>query len=318
MAGVGVDMGLELVHREGMKCEQKYNRWNPVPKELEREVIAYYLAGNSACKCDEKFGVSTGKVLQRNGIKPRSKKAYDARNKDKEAAIIALYQSGKSVANVMKEIGCGEKAVDNCLARNGIKKRTGKEYKPKSLGKEQEIIAMYISGVSSKDTGVVFGVCETTVLYVLKVNGVSVRRAGAYKKLNPLSKDKSRMRSKLNAYRNARKKVDPLYKLTQSLRARMASFFRRGKLGKSGIVRKQKTTIEMLGADFDTVFNHINSQMKSGMTWENYGQRGWHIDHRTPLCSAKNQEELMGLMHYTNLQPLWALDNQKKGGKNAS
>ena len=71
----------------------------------------------------------------------------------------------------------------------------------------------------------------------------------------------------------------------------------------------------MLGADFDTVFKHIESQFIDGMTWEKYGQKGFHIDHKIPLCSAQNEEELLRLLHYSNLQPLWATDNHKKGGK---
>ena len=49
------------------------------------------------------------------------------------------------------------------------------------------------------------------------------------------------------------------------------------------------------------------------MSWENHGE--WHIDHKKPLASAKTEEELKKLCHYTNLQPLWALDNIRKGAK---
>ena len=49
------------------------------------------------------------------------------------------------------------------------------------------------------------------------------------------------------------------------------------------------------------------------MTWENYGQ--WHLDHVKPLYLSENEEDLIKLNHYTNLQPLWAEDNLKKNRK---
>jgi hypothetical protein len=49
------------------------------------------------------------------------------------------------------------------------------------------------------------------------------------------------------------------------------------------------------------------------MNWDNHGE--WHIDHKIPLSTAKNEEELYKLNHYTNLQPLWSTDNLKKSNK---
>jgi len=52
------------------------------------------------------------------------------------------------------------------------------------------------------------------------------------------------------------------------------------------------------------------------MTWSNYG-KGWHIDHIKPCASfdLSNPEQQKICFHYTNLQPLWAIDNIKKGAK---
>ena len=49
------------------------------------------------------------------------------------------------------------------------------------------------------------------------------------------------------------------------------------------------------------------------MSWDNYGK--WHIDHIIPLSSAKTEQDILKLCHYTNLQPLWAKGNIIKSNK---
>jgi len=80
---------------------------------------------------------------------------------------------------------------------------------------------------------------------------------------------------------------------------------------RNGGYTKKSTANEILGADYAKVSAHLESQFKDGMSWENRSE--WHIDHIIPLASAKNEDELIKLFHYTNLQPLWAIDNLKKG-----
>lgn len=64
---------------------------------------------------------------------------------------------------------------------------------------------------------------------------------------------------------------------------------------------------------------YIQSKFQDEMSWNNHGLKGWHIDHIKPLSSfnLKNETELKQAWHYTNLQPLWALDNIRKGAKYA-
>ena len=50
------------------------------------------------------------------------------------------------------------------------------------------------------------------------------------------------------------------------------------------------------------------------MSWELMGKE-IHIDHIIPCDSAKEEEQLIQLFHYTNLQPLWAKDNITKSNK---
>lgn len=71
----------------------------------------------------------------------------------------------------------------------------------------------------------------------------------------------------------------------------------------------------IVGIELNDLKNHIEKQFTEGMNWDNYGVYGWHIDHIIPLCTAKDENELLKLFHYTNLQPLWAEDNLKKNGR---
>ena len=79
-----------------------------------------------------------------------------------------------------------------------------------------------------------------------------------------------------------------------------------------GYTKKSKST-EILGCDWVAFKQHIESQFTTDMGWEN--RNLWHIDHKIPLASAKTEEELLALNHYTNLRPLWAVDNLKKGAR---
>ena len=79
------------------------------------------------------------------------------------------------------------------------------------------------------------------------------------------------------------------------------------------IQRKQKKTSEIIGCTSDELIKYLESKFKKGMSWENYGE--WHIDHIIPQSSAKTDEEVYRLNHYTNLQPLWAEENLKKSDK---
>lgn len=76
---------------------------------------------------------------------------------------------------------------------------------------------------------------------------------------------------------------------------------------------KKSLTHEILGCSYSEFKTHIESQFIDGMSWDNRSE--WHIDHKIPVSSAKTEEELIALNHYSNLQPLWALDNMKKGAK---
>jgi len=79
--------------------------------------------------------------------------------------------------------------------------------------------------------------------------------------------------------------------------------------------KKNDYTKNILGLDMEQFFLYLESKFEEGMTWDNYGNNGWHIDHIIPLSCGDTEEEIYLLSHYTNLQPLWAEENLRKNAK---
>lgn len=77
--------------------------------------------------------------------------------------------------------------------------------------------------------------------------------------------------------------------------------------------KKNSKTFDILGCEYETFKAYFESLFKPGMTWENHG--AWHIDHIYPVSKARDEQHLLQLNHYTNLQPLWADENWDKGNK---
>ena len=91
---------------------------------------------------------------------------------------------------------------------------------------------------------------------------------------------------------------------------------------KKSNVKKSVSSLDLLGCTIEEFKQHIESQFISDMSWDNHGiykvdgESVWHFDHIIP-CSAFNLEDLnqqKKCFHYTNLRPLWGLENIKKGG----
>ena len=80
---------------------------------------------------------------------------------------------------------------------------------------------------------------------------------------------------------------------------------------------KSGSAVKDLGCSIDFLKSHLESLFIPGMTWENYGHKGWHIDHIVPISSfnLSDPEQLKQACRYTNLQPLWWFDNLSKGSK---
>jgi hypothetical protein len=125
-----------------------------------------------------------------------------------------------------------------------------------------------------------------------------------YQKIN-YQKNKEKTNKKINEKYHS----DSTFKLKCLIRGRINKFF------KIKNIAKNNSTFNMIGCSPLELKNHLEVLFSEGMSWNNHGLSGWHIDHIIPLSSAKTEKELYDLCHYSNLQPLWAEDNIKKSDK---
>jgi hypothetical protein len=76
---------------------------------------------------------------------------------------------------------------------------------------------------------------------------------------------------------------------------------------------------KLLGYSLIQLKRHLEKQFLPGMTWDNYGRNGWHIDHIIPKSAFnyKSPEDIdfKRCWDLKNLRPLWATDNLKKHSK---
>lgn len=140
--------------------------------------------------------------------------------------------------------------------------------------------------------------CQNLIRYRLKKE----------QKKNPEWIEKYRMWDRQSKKRTRGKK-DPKFTFIENVR----TLVRKSIQGYN--YTKNSKTFEILGIDREGFLKYLESQFKEGMSWDNHGLYGWHLDHKIPVSSAKSQEEIILLNHYTNFQPLWAEENLKKGDK---
>lgn len=133
-----------------------------------------------------------------------------------------------------------------------------------------------------------------------------------YQKNKEIRKNKARLYYKNNKtliYTRVkiRYSADSAYRLSSLLRRRMSKL----------ITRQQRagSAIRDLGCSLEHLKLHLELFWDAGMSWSNYGKKdGWVVDHIIPLGSfdLTNRRQFLVASHFTNLQPLWYVDNQIK------
>lgn len=135
-------------------------------------------------------------------------------------------------------------------------------------------------------------------------SGYWTEQSRRWTRANP---EKAREFNRINA---AKRRATPKGHLEALLRSAMHRGIRRG--------TKRSKTFDILGFTIDRLMAHLEAQFAPGMTWENHGA-AWHIDHIRPLSSfnyeTPQDAEFKAAWALTNLRPLWATDNLKKGAK---
>jgi len=107
---------------------------------------------------------------------------------------------------------------------------------------------------------------------------------------------------KKSKYIVERIKNDAEFKLLMRCRGRL------NRIVKTKGIRKHKPTVKLIGCSVKELKMYIESKFTKGMSWDTYGNNGWHIDHIIPCddFDLTKPEEQCECFHYTNLQPLWA------------
>ena len=124
-----------------------------------------------------------------------------------------------------------------------------------------------------------------------------------------LQNNRKSINLKRNLNNKQKRKTNPIFVLKSRERLRVWEAIK----GK----RKTAKTENLLGCSYEFLKQYIESLFVDGMSWENMSQ--WHIDHIKPLAifDLNDVEKQKIAFNYKNLQPLWAIDNMKKGAKYA-
>ena len=130
-----------------------------------------------------------------------------------------------------------------------------------------------------------------------------IKKTGAnYRKNN-----KSKIKKYLKEYYDKNINI-PLFRLKITIRSRIYySIKNKGYL-------KNKSTLEILCCSNEELQKWLSQHFSEGMTVDNLGngEGKWNIDHGIPVSWARNEKELIELNKFTNLKPMWDLDNKSK------
>lgn len=239
--------------------------------------------------------------------------------------IIDLYTKDiLGLLTIGKEFGVSKKVITRILKVNNIQIRpsggrykggkvaSDKRYREKDGYKEkqQKYMEEYYPKYYEENKEI-----RSEYAKEYRTNNIDKEKA-RHKKYYDENKDKlNEYREEYKTRRNLLHKEnminDPLYKAKHNIRGLIKQSFR--------TYTKKSKTQDILGCTFEEFKEHIESQWNDWMNWDNHGNpkdnifeldKTWDLDHIIPLSTAKTEEDVIRLNHYTNFQPLCSYNNR--------
>ena len=193
------------------------------------------------------------------------------------------------------------------------------------MNRIEQMVDMRNNGQTLQAVGDHFGISRERVRQLLKREGcvgkpdiaqtraTPEQKAATHKKrLAYISEWQKANPDKVRGYRKnyypKRKARDPGFRIRHNISSRLRQ-----------LIKKHDKSVkyaidDLLGCTIQEFKEHLEAQFQPGMSWENYGVMGWHIDHivscwRFDMTDPEQQKQCF---HYSNMQPLWREDNMAK------
>jgi len=180
--------------------------------------------------------------------------------------------------------------------RKERKKLSDKKYRENNLDKERERLRLNYKKYNTENKEMILA------------------KARQYRKDNI---EKYQLRDKV---RGQKLRQDPFYIKKEKIRCAI-----KGSIYRGGYTKNSKS-YEILGCTYEEFIKYIEAQFEPWMNWNNHGyinrkpptkrNERWEFDHQIPIATAKTEEDIIKLNHYTNFQPLCGYINRYiKGDK---
>lgn len=284
-------------------CVREYNKqYNQLNKEIiSKQIKGYNLSNKQKIseKSKEYYELNKERIcLKVKGYYEDNKekvlnyiKEYNVVNKEKIAAYKKKYRELNREKLNKQDRDYREKNKKQIVNSEFVKK----EKTPRIIDKVKISISNKKYREKNKEK-----IAKVSRQYREKNKEKIQERTKEYVKLN---------KEKINKYIKTRRKEDPIFKFSCTTRRLIYNSFKRN----ANTFTKNHSTEDILGCNIEYFREYISLKFTKGMSLNNHGE--WHLDHIIPLATAKTEEEIIRLNHYTNFQPLWAKDNLIKGDK---